>query len=287
MACVGLAMMIAGRRDPLGVHGFLVAVVSVGMIFVVGAGYFAPEPTEDRQSRYYDDPSKVGVILAMIWAVVGFTVGDWVAWQLFNPNLTFDAWSNFGRLRPVHTTAVIFGFGGNALIATSFHVLQRTSRARLPDQVTPWFVLLGYNLFCLIAVSGYVMGITKSKEYAESEWYNDIWLVIRLDHVFRALSAHPGPPQRTSHLCGELVFHGLYRGRCNPAHHKQPVCASFTWPCEELLAQKQHVTIGGDRLVLPVLELMDRDKHSRGTSWGPPTLPADGRQAQAALGLST
>ena len=78
----------------------------------------------------------------------------------------------------MHTTGVIFGFGGNALIATSFYVMQRTSRARLPDQLSPWFVLLGYNLFCLLAVTGYMMGITQSKEYAEPEWYADIWLVI-------------------------------------------------------------------------------------------------------------
>src|SRR3546814_3100233 len=56
--------------------------------------------------------------------------------------------------------------------------MQRTSRARLPDQFSPWFVLIGYNLFCLLAVSGYFMGITQSKEYAEPEWYADIWLVI-------------------------------------------------------------------------------------------------------------
>ena len=73
---------------------------------------------------------------------------------------------------------MIFGFGGNALIATSFHVMQRTSRARLPGALSPWFVLLGFNLFCIIAASGYLMGITQSKEYAEPEWYADIWLVI-------------------------------------------------------------------------------------------------------------
>ena len=56
--------------------------------------------------------------------------------------------------------------------------MQRTSRARLPDQLSPWFVLFGYNLFCVIAVTGYMMGITQSKEYAEPEWYADIWLVI-------------------------------------------------------------------------------------------------------------
>jgi cytochrome c oxidase cbb3-type subunit 1 len=111
--------------------------------------------------------------------VFGLFVGDWVAWLLVNPDLTFDAgWSSFGRIRPVHTTGVIFGFGGNALIATSFYVMQRTSRARLPDQLSPLFVLFGYNLFCVIAVTGYVMGITQSKEYAEPEWYADLWLVI-------------------------------------------------------------------------------------------------------------
>ena len=73
---------------------------------------------------------------------------------------------------------MIFGFGGNALIATSYHVMQRTSRARMPGQFSPWFVLLGYNLFCILAVSGYFMGITQSKEYAEPEWYADIWLVV-------------------------------------------------------------------------------------------------------------
>jgi len=179
IATLGLAMTLAGRDDPIGIHGLLVMTVSVAMIFVVISGYFAPEPSEDRLTHYYDDPSKVGIILAMIWVVFALFVGDWVAWQLVFPDLTFDAgWSGLGRIRPVHTTGVIFGFGGNALIATSLHVLQRTSRARLPDQVTPWFVVFGYNLFCLIAVTGYVMGVTKSKEYAESEWYNDIWLVV-------------------------------------------------------------------------------------------------------------
>ena len=64
------------------------------------------------------------------------------------------------------------------MITTSYHVVQRTCRARLADQFSSWFVLLGFNLFCLIAVSGYFMGVTQSKEYAEAEWYADIWLVI-------------------------------------------------------------------------------------------------------------
>ncbi|MDG4892483.1 cytochrome-c oxidase, cbb3-type subunit I [Mesorhizobium sp. WSM4976] len=179
VAFIGLAMAAAGRHDPLGGHGFVVLVFGIVMVFVVISGYYLPEPVEDRRAHYYDDPVKAGIVLAMIWAVLAMFVGDWVAWLLAYPDMTFDAaWASFGRLRPVHTTGVIFGFGGNGLIATSFHVVQRTSRTRLPDQFSPWFVLIGYNLFCLLAVTGYLMGITQSKEYAEPEWYADIWLVI-------------------------------------------------------------------------------------------------------------
>ncbi len=179
LTVVGLIMAVAGRHDPLGVHGALVMVVAIAGIFGVISGYYAPEPSADRLDSYYDTPTKFGIIAAMIWAVIGMAVGDWVAWLLAYPEWTFDAaWASFGRLRPVHTSGVIFGFGGNALIATSFYVMQRTSRARLPDQLSPWFVLLGYNLFCVIAATGYLMGVTQSKEYAEPEWYADVWLVI-------------------------------------------------------------------------------------------------------------
>ena len=175
----GFAMAVAGRGDPLGVHGAIVLLAGIAGAFGVISGYYAPEPREDRLDRYFDDPSRMGIILAMVWVAAGLFVGDWIAWQLVNPDLTFDAaWSSFGRLRPVHASGVIFAFGGNALIATSFYVLQRTSRARLPEQFSPWFVLLGYNLFCVLAATGYLMGVTQSKEYAEPEWYADIWLVV-------------------------------------------------------------------------------------------------------------
>ena len=179
LACVGLAMATGARDETFALHGALVLVASLLAMLAVISGYFEPEPPAGRLDHYYDDPSKVGIVLAMGWAVAGLFVGDWVAWLLVNPDLTFDAaWASFGRLRPVHTSGVIFGFGGNGLIATSFYVMQRTTRARLPDQLSPWFVLLGYNLFCVIAATGYLMGVTQSKEYAEPEWYADIWLVI-------------------------------------------------------------------------------------------------------------
>ncbi len=179
VAAAGLFLGVAGRWDILGAHGLLIIVYCALFAALLLPRLDLPDPPASRLDEYYDDPTKFGIALTMVWAIFGMFIGVWVAAQLAWPELTFgQAWSSFGRLRPMHTTGVIFGFGGNALIATSFHVVQRTSRARLPDQVSPWFVLIGFNLFCLLAVTGYGMGITQSKEYAEPEWYADIWLVI-------------------------------------------------------------------------------------------------------------
>ena len=124
---------------------------------------------------------KAGVVATAFWGVAGFSVGLILALQLAFPELFYfegAPWTNFGRLRPLHTSAVIFAFGGNALMCTSFYVVQRTSRARLAGGVAPWFVFWGYQLFIVIAATGYLMGITQSREYAEPEWYADIWLTI-------------------------------------------------------------------------------------------------------------
>ncbi|MCQ4634601.1 MULTISPECIES: cytochrome-c oxidase, cbb3-type subunit I [Shinella] len=179
LAIIGIAMAAAGRSDVLGIHGAMVLVYCLALLFLLLSGAFGTPPSAARLTRYYDDPIKVGVGLTLFWAIFGMFIGVWAAAQLAWPSLNFDtSWASFGRIRPAHTSGVIFGFGGNALITTSFHVVQRTSRARLADQLSPWFVLLGFNLFCLIAISGYFLGVTQSKEYAEAEWYADIWLVI-------------------------------------------------------------------------------------------------------------
>ncbi|MGV6818976.1 MAG: cytochrome-c oxidase, cbb3-type subunit I [Parvularcula sp.] len=124
---------------------------------------------------------KVGTTVSAFWGVVGFLVGVIIAFQLAFPNhLYFEQFGflNFGRLRPLHTSAVIFAFGGTVLMTTSFYVVQRTSRARLWGGVLPWVVFWGYQLFILIAATGYLMGITESREYAEPEWYADLWLTV-------------------------------------------------------------------------------------------------------------
>lgn len=175
----GVTLGLLGRNDLLGYHGALLAIAGIALTVLLIKDYYEPEPDPEHRGKYYDDPTKVGITLALAWAVVGMFVGDWVAWLLVFPDATFDAgWASFGRLRPVHTSGVIFGFGGNALIATSFHVMQRTSRARLADNISPWVVVVGFNLFCLMAATGYLMGITASKEYAEPEWYADIFLTV-------------------------------------------------------------------------------------------------------------
>ncbi|WP_305097156.1 cytochrome-c oxidase, cbb3-type subunit I [Croceibacterium aestuarii] len=129
-------------------------------------------------SKYDDDPVRWGVIATVFWAVVGMLVGLVIALQLAFPLLNMEPWFNFGRLRPLHTSGVIFAFGGNILIASSYYVVQRTSRARLAFPGLARFVFWGYQMFIVLAASGYVLGITQSREYAEPEWYVDLWLTV-------------------------------------------------------------------------------------------------------------
>ncbi len=132
-----------------------------------------------NQSRYDDDLIRAGVILTTFWGCVGFLVGLFIALQLAFPvlNMGFE-YTTFGRLRPLHTSAVIFAFGGTALISTSFYIVQRTCRARLALPGLARFVFWGYQLFIVLAATGYVMGVTQGKEYAEPEWYVDLWLTL-------------------------------------------------------------------------------------------------------------
>ncbi len=129
---------------------------------------------------YVEDVVQAFVVATVFWGVVGFLMGTIIAFQLAYPVLNLDLeWTSFGRLRPVHTSAVIFAFGGNALLGTSFYVVQRTCRARLfGGEQLGWFVFWGYQLFIVLAATGYVTGITQSREYAEPEWFVDLWLTI-------------------------------------------------------------------------------------------------------------
>jgi cytochrome c oxidase cbb3-type subunit I len=165
-------------------HAYLFAAASTAAVFKIFDRYY-DRPAElpplmiDDQPNYNMGPIKFATVAAMFWGIAGFTVGLWAALELAFPVLNFDLpWISFGRIRPLHTSAVIFAFGGNVLLATSFYVVQRTCRARLAGDLAPWFVVLGYNFFIVIAGTGYLLGITQSKEYAEPEWYADLWLTV-------------------------------------------------------------------------------------------------------------
>jgi cytochrome c oxidase cbb3-type subunit 1 len=132
-----------------------------------------------RLDVYDDEVIRWGLIATVFWGIVGFLVGLVIASQLTFPLLNFHSeFTTFGRLRPLHTSAVIFAFGGNALIMTSFYIVQRTCRARLAFPALARFVFWGYQLFIVLAATGYVLGVTEGREYAEPEWYVDIWLTI-------------------------------------------------------------------------------------------------------------
>ncbi len=136
--------------------------------------------TDADASAYNEIVIRYLVIATMFWGVAAFLVGVLIALQLAYPvfNLGLE-WTSFGRLRPLHTSAAIFGFGGNALLATSLYVVQRTSRAKLfGAEALAGFVCVGYQLFLVIAGIGYLVGITQSREYAEPEWYADLLLAV-------------------------------------------------------------------------------------------------------------
>ncbi len=129
--------------------------------------------------RYNNKVVQYCTLATIFWGVVGFLAGLYIALELAFPVLNFDIpYLSFGRLRPVHTSAVIFAFGGNALLATSFHVVQRTCRTRLWGGPLPMFVFVGYQIFICLAASGYLLGFNQGKEYAEPEWYTDLWLTL-------------------------------------------------------------------------------------------------------------
>ncbi|OYX45862.1 MAG: peptidase S41, partial [Sphingomonadales bacterium 32-64-22] len=157
---------VAGAHDSgFAIHMTIVAIAAlIGLVVSVNKADYAAIAkgilrTPD-ESRYDDDPIRWGVIATVFWGIAGFAAGLFIALQLAYPLLNLEPFLNFGRLRPLHTSAVIFAFGGNALISTSFYVVQRTCRARLAFPGLARFVFWGYQLFIVLAATGYLLGIT-------------------------------------------------------------------------------------------------------------------------------
>ncbi|MCI4663470.1 MAG: cytochrome-c oxidase, cbb3-type subunit I [Neomegalonema sp.] len=176
--CFFAALIAAGRAhdDVFAIHCLIAAAAAA---FFFYRRMDASERIDYSATGYADGVVRAGVIATVFWGVIGFAAGVYIALQLAFPVLNLDLpWTTFGRLRPLHTSAVIFAFGGNALICTSFYVVQRTTGARLISNDAAWFVFWGYQLFIVLAATGYVLGGTQGREYAEPEWYVDLWLTV-------------------------------------------------------------------------------------------------------------
>jgi cytochrome c oxidase cbb3-type subunit I len=118
-------------------------------------------------------------VMTVVWGIVGMLVGVLIAAQLAWPALGFDLpWLQFGRLRPLHTNAVIFAFGGCALFASSYYIVQRTCQVRLISDTLAAFTFWGWQLVIVAAAITLPLGITQGKEYAELEWPIDILIAV-------------------------------------------------------------------------------------------------------------
>ena len=128
---------------------------------------------------YNDKVVRQFTVMTVVWGIVGMAVGVLIAAQLYWPALNFDLpWLSYGRLRPLHTNAVIFAFGGSALFATSLHVVQRTCHTRLLSDKLAAFVFWGWQAVIVLAAVTLPLGLTQGKEYAELIWPIDILITV-------------------------------------------------------------------------------------------------------------
>jgi cytochrome c oxidase cbb3-type subunit I/II len=132
------------------------------------------------QQFYYDNKIvKKFIYATLLWGIVGFSVGLLLAFMFLFPNMTDGiSWLSFGRLRPLHTNAVIFAFVGNALFAGVYYSLQRLLKARMASDFLSNFNFWGWQLIIVAAAITLPLGITTSKEYAELEWPIDIAIAL-------------------------------------------------------------------------------------------------------------
>lgn len=128
---------------------------------------------------YNDTVVRQFSIMTVVWGIVGMLVGVIIAAQLVWPALNFDtSWLTYSRLRPLHTNAVIFAFGGSGLMATSFYVVQRTCQARLFGTALASFVFWGWTLVIVLAAITLPLGMSQGGEYAELIWPIDLLIAV-------------------------------------------------------------------------------------------------------------
>ena len=159
----------------------------------------------ENQKFYYDNKIvKLFVLATIIWGVVAVIVGLLIALQLAYPLYNFDLeFTTFGRMRPLHTNAIIFAFVGNAIFAGVYYSLQKLLKARMFSDILSKIHFWGWQLVIVLAAVTFTLGISTSKEYAELEWPIDIlitlvWVVFgwnmigtivkrRVQHIYAAI----------------------------------------------------------------------------------------------------
>jgi cytochrome c oxidase cbb3-type subunit 1 len=142
-----------------------------------GAGHAAA--TDAVPAAYHDGVVRQFALMTVVWGIVGMLVGVLIAAQMLLPVLNLDLpWTSFGRLRPLHTNAVIFAFGGSGIFACSYYIVQRTCHAPLFAPGLASFTFWGWQLIILLAAISLPLGWTSGKEYAELEWPIDILIAV-------------------------------------------------------------------------------------------------------------
>ena len=159
---------------------------------------------------YNDKVVRQFAVATILWGIVGMAVGVFIAAQLYWPTLGEGIpWLGYGRLRPLHTNAVIFAFGGSALFATSLHVVQRTCHVRLISDGLAAFVFWGWQLVILLAAITLPLGLTQGKEYAELEWPIDLLITV-VWVAYGALFFGTIVKRRVKHIYVANWFYGAY-----------------------------------------------------------------------------
>jgi cytochrome c oxidase cbb3-type subunit 1 len=159
---------------------------------------------------YNDRVVRQFTIATIFWGIVGMLVGAVIAAQLAWPALNFDIpWLTYSRLRPLHTNAVIFAFGGSGLFATAYYVVQRTSQVRLFSDKLAAFTFWGWQAAVVLAMVTMPLGITQSREYAEPEWFIDVLITI-VWVAFAVVFFGTLATRRVKHIYVANWFYGAY-----------------------------------------------------------------------------
>ncbi|AZN36404.1 cytochrome-c oxidase, cbb3-type subunit I [Iodobacter ciconiae] len=163
----------------------------------------------EHQATYNYKVVRQFAIMTVIWGIVGMLVGVIIAAQMYWPELNFGPYFHFGRLRPLHTNAVIFAFGGCGLFATSYYVVQRTCNVRLISDKLAAFHFWGWQLVIVLAAITLPMGLTRGKEYAELEW-PITWLIAVIWVAYAIVFFGTIAKRKVKHIYVANWFYGAF-----------------------------------------------------------------------------